>query len=119
MAEDEVLAYRKVTGSDNPADINTKDVTQAIMDKALKQVELVIVEGRADSGLTVSMVTTTGMGGEDGGGTVGAAPIQSSITERAWRYTTDWPVCLGRWSDEAEEEEETQHGASVQLREGH
>ena len=119
MVEDEVLAYRKVAGSDNPADINTKNVTQAAIDKALKQVELVTVEGRADSGLTVSMVMTTGMGGEDGGGTLGAAPIQPSITEEVDRSTADWPVCMGRWSDEAEEEEETQHGASVQLGKGH
>ena len=56
---------------------------------------------------------TTGMGGEDGGGTLGAAPIQPSITEEVDRSTADWPVCMGRWSDEAEEEEETRNGASV------
>ena len=54
VAEDEVLAYRKIQGTENPADVNTKNVNQKANDKALKQVEMKITGGRAEAGLTVS-----------------------------------------------------------------
>ena len=46
-AEDEILAYRKVHGKNNPADVCTKYVTQKVMDDALIKVEMEIREGRA------------------------------------------------------------------------
>ena len=40
VAEEETLSYRKVIGVDNPADTNTKHVTQRQIDKALVKVEM-------------------------------------------------------------------------------
>ena len=54
MSEDEVLAYRKVHGKENPADICTKYVSQQVIDAALEKVEMSIRLGRAQEGLEIN-----------------------------------------------------------------
>ena len=55
-AEDEVLAYRKVHGKQNPADLCTKNLTQALMDAALSRMDMEIRAGRAQEGLELNKV---------------------------------------------------------------
>ena len=100
VAEDEVLAYRKIQGTDNPADVNTKNVNQKAIDKALTQVEMKIMGGRAEAGLTVSWLGVSGSGAVGCGGTLGAAMTNQTTGRR----DAQWVVYNGRWSDEAEEE---------------
>ena len=52
-AEDEVLTYKKINGKDNPADLCTKNLTQAAIDNGLKKIEMTIRSGRAELGLQV------------------------------------------------------------------
>ena len=54
VAEDEVLAYRKVHGKTNPADICTKHVQQALMEAAADRAGMEFRGGRAEEGLEVS-----------------------------------------------------------------
>ena len=100
VAEEETLAYRKINGTENPADINTKHVTQRQIDKALEKVEMKISEGRAESGLTVSSVVVAGKCGDGGGGTVGAATASPPAQESCRRTGAQWEVCDGDWADE-------------------
>ena len=51
MAEDEVIAYKKVNGKQNPADLCTKNLTQGIIDHGIAKVEMEIRAGRAEMGL--------------------------------------------------------------------
>ena len=76
-AEDEVLAYRKIDGKKNPADICTKNVNQAILDAALRWIELEIREGRAQESLEANRVEKM---------SVAAGPRQALDPESA-RYT--------------------------------
>ena len=99
VAEDETLAYRKVVGTDNPADINTKHVNQRLIDRALSKVEMRLVGGRAESGLTVSCVGIAGGGVGGGGGTVGAATAPTS-TQGQDRAGAQWEVHTGDWADD-------------------
>ena len=50
-AEDEVIAYKKVNGKHNPADLCTKSLTQGIIDNGLAKIEMEIKTGRAEMGL--------------------------------------------------------------------
>ena len=52
-AEDGDLAYHKVDGKQNPADVCTKHVNRAIMDSMMDRIGLQEEEGRADLGFTV------------------------------------------------------------------
>ena len=54
IAEDEVVAYRKIHGKANPADLCTKNLTQSQIDSALEKIELRLREGRAKEGLTLN-----------------------------------------------------------------
>ena len=54
MAEDEILAYRKVHGKANPADVCTKHLTQAVQDAATERAGMEYRTGRAEEGLEVS-----------------------------------------------------------------
>ena len=56
MAEDEVLAYRKVHGKSNPADVCTKNVTQALLDAAAARAGLEFRPGRAEEGIEISRI---------------------------------------------------------------
>ena len=56
VAEDEVLAYRKVHGKSNPADACTKNVQQGILDSATERAGMRHREGRAAESLEVSRV---------------------------------------------------------------
>ena len=102
VAEEETLNYRKVIGVDNPADINTKHVSQRQIDRALGKVEMRLVGGRAESELTVSSVVVAGGSGGGSGGTFGAAPAsplaQAQVEDR--RQDAQWEVYNGRWADD-------------------
>ena len=94
-----------MTGTDNPADINTKHVSQKIIDKALIKVELKIVSGRAESGLTVSGLVLAGSSGCNSCGTVGAAAVDPPVPGgEEERENANWVVYNGRWGDQFEEE---------------
>ena len=56
MAEEEVLAYRKIHGKSNPADICTKNVNQQIIDVALQKLDMEIRSGRAQESLELSRI---------------------------------------------------------------
>ena len=56
VAEDEVLAYRKVHGKTNPADICTKHVQQALTDAAADRTGMEFRGGRAEEGLELNRV---------------------------------------------------------------
>ena len=56
VAEDEVLAYRRIQGKTNPADCCTKNVNQAILDGAVEKLDMQIREGRAQEGLEANRV---------------------------------------------------------------
>ena len=56
IAEDEIVAYRKVHGKENPADLCTKNLTQSQIDSALEKIELRIREGRAQEGLALGQL---------------------------------------------------------------
>ena len=51
MAEDEVIAYKKVNGKQNPADLCTKNLTQNVIDNGITKMEMEIRTGRAEMGL--------------------------------------------------------------------
>ena len=104
VAEEETLTYRRVIGVDNPADINTKHVNQRQIDKALGKVEMRLVGGRAESGLTVSSVGFAGEGVGGGGGTLGAATASTS-TQGQGRTGAKWEVYNGDWADDYSTEE--------------
>ena len=76
VAEDEVLAYRKICGKSNPADVCTKNVNQTILDAAMTKTSLELREGRAQESLVVSQLGLHGGGaccghtGEDHSGEV-------------------------------------------------
>ena len=55
-AEDEVLTYKKINGKENPADLCTKNLTQAAIDNGLKKIEMAIRSGRAELGLEANYV---------------------------------------------------------------
>ena len=55
-AEDEVLTYKKVNGEENPADLCTKNLTQAAIDNGLQKIEMSIRSGRAELGLEANYV---------------------------------------------------------------
>ena len=67
-----------------------------------------MVEGRADAGLTVSRVSGVGLGVDSHGGTLGAALADTPNPGTRNRSEAEWPVCVGRWSEENEEEEESE-----------
>ena len=56
-AEDETVAYRKIHGKANPADICTKNVNQKVVDTALDKIGLHIRDGRAQESLGVSALS--------------------------------------------------------------
>ena len=56
VAEDETLTYKKVHGTENPADLCTKNVNHNIIDKALKKIDLEIRSGRAQESLELSRI---------------------------------------------------------------
>ena len=58
VAEDEILAYRKVHGKANPADVCTKHLTQAVQDAATDKAGMEYRSGRAEEGLEVSRLET-------------------------------------------------------------
>ena len=99
VAEDETLAYRKVVGADNPADINTKHVNQRLIDKALSKVEMRLVSGRAESGLTVGRIGIAEAGVDGRGGTIGAAAASTSDRSQD-RAGAKWEVYNGDWADD-------------------
>ena len=55
-AEDEVLTYKKINGKENPADLCTKNLTQAAIDKALEKIEMILRSGRAELGLQANAI---------------------------------------------------------------
>ena len=57
VAEDEVLAYKKVRGKANPADVCTKNVTQALLDAAVARAGMEFRAGRAEEGLEISRIS--------------------------------------------------------------
>ena len=57
-AEDEVLAYRKISGDRNPVDACTKHVNARILDMAIESAGLEIRGGRAEEGLEVRQLST-------------------------------------------------------------
>ena len=94
VAEDEVLAYRKVHGKSNPADCCTKNVNQLILDTTLKQIEMDIREGRAQESLEVN-----GLGELS----VAARPRQAGILETG-KHRINW---ADEYEANLEKEEET------------
>ena len=53
IAEQEELAYRKVKGEANPADIGTKHLPRTKMDVLIPMISLRELEGRADHSLRI------------------------------------------------------------------
>ena len=62
-AEEEVLAYSKIRGDLNPADVCTKHVNLRIIDGALENANLQVREGRAEESLVVNHLSPTAGGG--------------------------------------------------------
>ena len=56
-AEDEILAYRKIHGKQNPADVCTKNVQQSVLDAAADRAGMEYREGRAQESLEISRLT--------------------------------------------------------------
>ena len=48
------LKFKKVDGEQNPGDLMTKYLSQKVVDKLMKVINMEFKEGRADSGLKVS-----------------------------------------------------------------
>ena len=53
LAEDEEIAFRKVMGDDNPADLSTKYLTRIRMDKLIQLIYLIDKDGKAEEGLDI------------------------------------------------------------------
>lgn len=52
--EDGELSYNKVLGTENPGDLMTKHLGQAVIDKHMKTISQEFRRGRAESGLKIS-----------------------------------------------------------------
>ena len=51
-----MLTYKKVNGKENPADLCTKNLTQAAIDNGLQKIEMPIRSGRAELGLEANYI---------------------------------------------------------------